>query len=426
MATFNIRLDTRNRLKNDKFNLVIRVFQENTFVDLKVEQLTQKQYNQIFVKNLTDPTSVEFRRRTNELKSLVEELYHQIGYLNKDRLREQFYNRGSRPKKSLLLRDLFEFYIANSTNKIKTAKRYKYTLNVFEKYNPNLVATDIDVDFLNRFERKRLIDKISPATISGNLRDLRTLINFFTHKEKLLPKDYLYPFGKGGYSIKTSFSTKKVLSVEEIERILNFDSDNEELVYARDIWELLYRCNGINYIDAFLMKWEYIQGDYIVFYRRKTETTRRNNLKPIEVPVDSSILSIIEKWGDEKSTYIFGLMKEEHDEIYMYNKVQKLKKRINKSLKEVSTILNLSLPLTIKTARETYATTLLRGGVSKDEIGEMLGHSNSIVTEHYLAGLEKEKKKKINSVLPQRQCDKNLPQGLSQELLRNLGKYGLN
>jgi hypothetical protein len=30
-----------------------------------------------------------------------------------------------------------------------------------------------------------------------------------------------------------------------------------------------------------------------------------------------------------------------------------------------------SLPLTIKTARETYATILLRGGVSKDEIGEM-------------------------------------------------------
>lgn len=36
------------------------------------------------------------------------------------------------------------------------------------------------------------------------------------------------------------------------------------------------------------------------------------------------------------------------------------------------------------------------------QIGEMLGHSNSIVTEHYLAGLEKKKKKKFNSVLPSR------------------------
>ena len=192
------------------------------------------------------------------------------------------------------------------------------------------------------------------------------------------------------------------------------------------IRELLYRCNGINFIDAFLMKWEFIQGDYIVFYRRKTETTRRNNLKPIEVPLDSSILSIIEKWGDKNSLYVFGLMKDDKGETYMYNKVAKIKKRINKSLKVVSTILELSLPLTIKTARETYATTLLRGGISKDEIGEMLGHSNSIVTEHYLAGLEKEKKKKINSVLPQHNSDKIFPQGIPQELLENLGKYGLN
>tara|TARA_B110000977_G_scaffold194884_1_gene272310 strand:- start:19 stop:1299 length:1281 start_codon:yes stop_codon:yes gene_type:complete len=426
MATFNIRLDKRNKLKNDKFNLVIRVFNENTFVDLKVERLTQRQYYQIFIKNITDPTSVEFRRRANELKSFVEELYHQIGYLNKDRLREQFYNRSNRPKKSLLLKDLFEFHISNSKNKRKTIKRFQYTMNVIEKFKPNLLATDITVDFLNEFERERLKSKITPATISGNLRDLRCVLNFFIHKEPLLPDNFQYPFGKGGYSIKSSFSTKKVLSMEEINKILNFTSADKELIYARDIWELLYRCNGINFIDAFLMKWDYIQGDYIVFYRRKTETTRRNNLKPIEVPVDPSIQSIIEKWGDKNSSYVFGLMKEEKDETYLYNKVAKLKKRINKSLKVVTTILELSLPLTTKTARETYATTLLRGGVSKDEIGEMLGHSNSIVTEHYLAGLEKEKKKKINSVLPQRHTDKNPPQGFPQELHQSFGKYGLN
>lgn len=402
MATFNIKLDTRNKLKDDRFNLVIRVFEENTFVDLKIERLTERQYYQIFIKNVTDPKSVEFRRRTNELKSFVEELYHQIGYLNKDRLREHFYSRSNRPKKSLLLRDLFEFYITNSKKKLKTVKRYQYTLNVLEKYKSNLLATDITVDFLNEFERDRIKKKITPATISGNLRDLRSIINFFTYKEPLIPDNYKYPFGKGGYSIKSSFSTKKVLSANEINRILDFSSDNDELVYARDIWELLFRCNGINFIDAFLMKWEYIQGDYIVFYRRKTETTRRNNVKPIEIPLDPSILSIIEKWGDKNSSYVFGLMKEEKDETYMYNKVAKLKKKINRSLRTVSSILELSLPLTIKTARETYATTLLRGGISKDQIGEMLGHSNSIVTEHYLAGLEKEKKRRINSVLPQR------------------------
>jgi len=56
----------------------------------------------------------------------------------------------------------------------------------------------------------------------------------------------------------------------------------------------------------------------------------------------------------------------------------------------------------------------------------MLGHSNSIVTEHYLAGLEKEKKKKINSLLPQRRQDENFPQGFPQGIVESSGKYGLN
>jgi len=32
----------------------------------------------------------------------------------------------------------------------------------------------------------------------------------------------------------------------------------------------------------------------------------------------------------------------------------------------------------------------------------------------------------INGILPQRHSDKNLPQGLPQELLQFIGKYGLN
>jgi hypothetical protein len=39
---------------------------------------------------------------------------------------------------------------------------------------------------------------------------------------------------------------------------------------------------------------------------------------------------------------------------------------------------------------------ILREEVSKDNIGEMLGHSNSVVTEHYLASLDIEKNKEIN------------------------------
>lgn len=55
--------------------------------------------------------------------------------------------------------------------------------------------------------------------------------------------------------------------------------------------------------------------------------------------------------------------------------------------------------LGIETSRNAYATTLKRSGKSKDEIGEMMGHSTSQVTEHYLASLDIDKTWGINEGL---------------------------
>ena len=402
MATFNIKLDRRNKLKDGRFNLVIRIFEENSFVDLRLEKLTENQYKNIFIRNATDAKSIEFRKRCNELKGYAESIFDRIGYLDKSKIRDEFYNRNRIKSNSIKLRDLFESYIEQSDSKLTTKKRYAYSLRVLERCKKEMDITTIDRDFLVGFERKQLQEGLTIATIAATYRDLRAVINHYIHVDKRLPNTYKYPFGKGGYSIKSSFSTKMVLEENEIQKILEYETESPELKFARDMWEFLYRCNGINFIDAFLMKWSYIQGGFIVFHRRKTETTRRNNKKAIEAPLDDSMKQIIQRWGNKKSEYIFDYLRGGETETYIFNKVKKSKKMINKALKTISEELELSLPLNIKTARETYATTLLRNGVSKDEIGEMLGHSNSIVTEHYLAGLNKDSKRRINSVLPQK------------------------
>ena len=57
------------------------------------------------------------------------------------------------------------------------------------------------------------------------------------------------------------------------------------------------------------------------------------------------------------------------------------------------------VPMKLKTARDSYATTLRRAGVSTDDIGEMLGHANSIVTVRYLASIDMESTFEINKHL---------------------------
>ena len=54
----------------------------------------------------------------------------------------------------------------------------------------------------------------------------------------------------------------------------------------------------------------------------------------------------------------------------------------------------------LKTRKESYATSLYRLGAPKDQIGEMMGHSNSKVTEHYFVSLGVEIVSEINKKLP--------------------------
>ncbi len=93
------------------------------------------------------------------------------------------------------------------------------------------------------------------------------------------------------------------------------------------------------------------------------------------------------------------LLHEGYEESFFENKNHKIKQQINRKLNEIRDQLNLSGPLQLGKARECYASTLRRKKVSRDDIGEMLGHSNSLVTEHYLAGLEPEKTFGINDQL---------------------------
>ena len=99
------------------------------------------------------------------------------------------------------------------------------------------------------------------------------------------------------------------------------------------------------------------------------------------------------------SVFILGKLKEGYTDNMFDNKSHKWKAIINSQLELITQKLNLSVPLRTKSARDSYATTLNRAGVSKDKIGEMLGHANSIVTEHYIASLDRETVFQVNKHL---------------------------
>ena len=401
MATFNIVLDKRTKLKKDKYNLAIRMVNVSDVMYINVSKMTQKQYDQVFIQKAKDKESIAFRETCNGYVTKCENIFEQLKPFNKTRFREMFVEKDKDAHHSLLLSALFDAYIEKDGElKPKTKDAIKYTKNRLEDFKPGMSVGDVTINFLKRFEKKKMGEGSSQATIDHHMRNLRLVINYFRDVEKIIPAQYEYPFGKGRFSISSFFPNKQVLKETEIRSVIELeDIATEDQEYARDIWLLLYRCNGANFADLLRMKWDQIKGDYIVFTRKKTENTRKNNKKDIIVPLTDKLKELIEKIGDKSSPYILGLLPEGYSDRFFENKNHKIKQIINRDLAKIRTKLKLTTPLQLGKARDCYASTLMRNGQSRDDIGQMMGHSNSVVTEHYLASIDTERTFKINQSL---------------------------
>ncbi|MZQ48609.1 MAG: tyrosine-type recombinase/integrase [Bacteroidales bacterium] len=401
MSTIRLVLDTRRKLKDNKFNLSIRVCHKGSvqYLPIPNARFTETQYNQVFVRELKDEQSINWRELANKFKTKCDRVYSEMSVYNPKRFRELVYSKDKELPKTLLLKDLFDYYIENYEGiTLKTRHHFRLSINKLESFQTGLTVQDITSEFLRHFDLEQQKAGLSRSTIDGIFRNLRRVINYFMLEKKLIPRTFEYPFGRGGYSIKSFFGRKLVMRNDEIQKVVDFKDfkDDKEMEYARDIWLFLYRANGINFADLLRMRWDSMQGGYLIFFRRKTQSTRKNNIKPITVPITDKLRELIDKVGVKDSPFILGLLEEGFAENTYENLSHKIRSNINEKLLEISKKLNLSVPLKLKTARDCYATTLKRAGVSKDNIGEMLGHSNSIVTEHYLASLDIEKTYDIN------------------------------
>ena len=390
MATFNIVLDKRAKLKNDKYNLTVRMVNGNDVMFLNIAKITEEQYDKVFKRKLLDKKSIEFRETCNNYLPKCERIFDELKPFNKKKFRELFYETEEKTSQSLLLKDLFTDYFTNYKRIKELSRRhYRSTMNIFETFKPNSNVFDVTPDFCREFEKIKLDSGCSPAAISSWFRNLRRIINYYNKVKKVIPNHYEYPFTEGGYQVKSYTPSKLVLSNDEIKSVVEFkDFENPEQEFSRNVWLLLYRLNGINFVDLLRMRWTDIHGNCLVFFRRKTELTAIKNVKQIKAPLIPGALELIEKIGVKSSPFILGQLPEEYSENTLVNKSDKMRKVINKNLRFLTDKLNLSVPLTLETARDCYATCLKRSGKSIEKISEMLGHSNVLVTRHYLGGMD--------------------------------------
>lgn len=408
MATFKVLPDPRYKRKDGTHRYCLRAIVEGKTQYIPIGYgLTAEQHNKVFKQKSMSKECIDIREKFNTLEVKAERIYSSMRRYDPKKFKEVFLGTGESTTEldpglpqTLELTALSNYYLNESNNRISTKIHFKCSMNIIERYSPGIHLDEIDPKFLREFESKMFSQGKSVSSVSCYLRNLRTLVNYCMNEKNVLPSDYVYPFGKAGHSIKNVRKKKRVMSEDEILKVIELDEfDSSKQEFARNIWLVLYYSNGINPIDLLKLRWDSMKEDYFPVIRTKTETTRVYDLQEITIPITEELRYYLDKVGDPSSPFVLGKLKEGYSEITLRNRKNRFRQEINTELKKIGTKLGLSVPLLMSTARDCYAMTLKRNGVPREHTSDALGHSDIRTTSHYLDSLSIDESFAVNSNL---------------------------
>lgn len=240
--------------------------------------------------------------------------------------------------------------------KPNTADKFNQTLTHIKRWlgakgARQLQFNDVDVDWLNAFDKYLVTYCPSVNSRSIHLRNIRTIFNFaLNHQLTTAP----YPFRQ--YKIKSQPANPTPLTIEQLRLLWSHHPVSEAQDYALDIWRLVFALIGINLVD--LANLQTISQGRINYTRRKTG-------RLYSIKVENVAKSLIQ--AHRGRNYLVDIL--DH-----YKNIHIATSMINRHLKDVASELGLP-PITTYTARYTWATLALSIDTPIEVISQALGHS---------------------------------------------------
>ncbi|WP_018611596.1 site-specific integrase [Segetibacter koreensis] len=397
--TATLFLDNRKAKKDGKYPVKLTIYYSG---DKKRYSsgfdLTKQEWEKINSGRLRDNNLKEIKIKLDLYKEKARLISGKITPFTFYSFEKQFFEY-TKTKTDFLLRTWFAGYInqLKEEGRIGTSFSYRTTMNSLEQFRPKMLLQDITPDFLKSYEKYLLDLKKSPSTVGIYLRSLRAIINKAIDSQVL--KQENYPFKK--FEIPAGRNIKKALNEAEIKKLLQYEPVDVKQQKALDFWIFSYLCNGINFTDILHLKPENVDTTFIHFIRAKTKNTRKKDIRPIKVGLNSRAVEIIEKWENKApgNPYLFPILEEGISATTVKYRCQRFIKWVNKHMEAIRLDLGIKNKVGTYVARHSFSTVLKRKGVSTDFIKEALGHSTNAVTENYLDSFADEVKLEYSKLL---------------------------
>lgn len=323
----------------------------------------------------------------------VTELQKQILEFNANQIELTPTNLLAENKSIIREKTVDEFYrelilLFSQTNKTGNRLIYKGSYNSIKEFSKgrlNILFTDIDINWLNRYEKWLRSKGNKETTISLLFRTLRSAYNKAVESKCATKTNYPFnDFKISKFDVKTK---KRAISKDDVLRIIGLDLShkNEHLEFSRDIFVFSYLGGGINFTDISNLRPNDIVENRIQYIRQKTG--KKMSFQLVE---ETSRILLKFNLLSKETGYLFPILdKRIHKTaIQKQNRIHKNLVRINRELKRIAELAEVNMNLSTYVARHSFATILKNSGVNISLISEALGHSELSTTMIYLDSFE--------------------------------------
>ena len=262
-------------------------------------------------------------------------------------------------------------------NHIGTAKNYSAALGSFKRFrnNGDIQMEAIDHLLMEDYQAYLKSAGLTPNSISFYMRILRAVYNRAV--EQGVTEDRR-PFRTVFTGVEKT--RKRAVSISDIKRIRDLDlSLKPNLEFARDLFLFLFLCRGMSFIDAAFLKKSDIQNGVLSYRRHKTGQS-------LHIKVLKQMEEIINRYSDNGSPYLLPVITRPGED--GRRQYETALRRVNKSLKIITEMIQLPVTLTTYVTRHAWATIAKSKNIPVNVISDALGHDSITTTQIYLASID--------------------------------------
>ncbi len=267
-----------------------------------------------------------------------------------------------------------EMKLLADVRKASTVRNYKTALNALAQYlgRRSLPIDDIDRQLMQDFEQWLLHHGKCRNTSSAYLRSLKSLFNRAVDAGLTAERN---PFRR--VFTGNAHTVKRGLCRTEFSRLLAFQTDDDSLRLAADIFLFSVAVCGMPFVDVAHLQWCQIKDGRLFYRRSKTGEC-------LSVLLEPEAKEILRRYkGKGAGGYVFPVLSPTDDESAYRNALS----RYNRSLRRWGRKVGLQRHLTSYVARHTWASLANENDIPLSVISQGLSHTNLRTTSNYIASL---------------------------------------